>query len=1080
MININLEAARNFAIMANNHINAGALEDVLRHLFSANLPLMFPDNPWWIQEHSTGAEAHVHYIDAEGLRRKGFIDSLVGKTVIEYERNLSIKVIYEEGYHQVEEYCAALLNQGVPCDDIIGVLSDTIRWYAFRVNIEHMPTPGLDYGPENITLEQIDAVNLQDTSNDNLKLFGLFINRYLGRKGSRRLVSTVLSMDMGFESMFYYQHIEEFRNVVNAAFSSREHYGNMIASLWQSFVSYLENSGEQTFNRNAYINELYVITLAKLLCANILNEAPVLGDETALKNILNGQWFREKGFVNLVEYDYFGWLNETPFVNHIVSIAMRMQNDLAAYDYSNIETEDLFGPLVAQLADKDRRLLLGQEFTPQWLSEKIVSHAIEILPENEYPNFVDMCCGSGVFIVETIKQTIEKYHISPESCNGDTLRMLMNCIVGFDIDPLAVLLSKLNWAMAMKAFVPYAGTDFVIPIYHADSLFTVAPITTLIDGDYEIQAIRMAFDGEEVILPGFLITPANRELFDSLIQTCYEIAKVRARNSVTDYPHSQAVVLARRLISDAGVDLNEEQRDELCSSCHDLILTLEKLQREGRNGIWPFLLGNSYRPGLVREQFNAIVSNPPWMAMSKLADNPYKTVLVSRAERYGIKPTGSSHLHVELATVFLLNSVDKYLKDNAVCGIVMPDTILNGYHHEPFRKQQFLKSDWPVKLKVNEIWDIPADTFKNKAIVVFGQKVNSVNTDTILGRRIRKGIPDELCEYRLLRQGRRTAWSFNPNAQGITEGVLKSIPFLQGADIMPRTLVFHKAVRQPNGRWSIQPIPRQNDDLTYLVSDAKRNVDFSLNARNIDDQFVYDCYMSNHILPFFACSPAKALLPIKKEDGRWQVVDEQDLVRYGTASSAAFARIFEEAGETARQYFDRINYRNKLNPQIFERFSDEKQLVMAGAGGGYTCAAYVPINRLFKEKTIIDQTLYWYIAQSEDEALYITGLLNSQALDTIIAEFQPEGALGRRHVHKLPYAVTPPFDADDPAHLLVVEKTRALKNRLDEILPGSDIFEYCSPARSSLSVRRQKFRLFIQRLPENRDYEDACRGVYNV
>jgi hypothetical protein len=76
--------------------------------------------------------------------------------------------------------------------------------------------------------------------------------------------------------------------------------------------------------------------------------------------------------------------------------------------------------------------------------------------------------------------------------------------------------------------------------------------------------------------------------------------------------------------------------------------------------------------------------------------------------------------------------------------------------------------------------------------------------------------------------------------------------------------------------------------------------------------------------------------------------------------------------------------------------------------------------------------------------------------------------------------VTPPFDADDPAHLLVVEKTRAIKNRLDEILPGSDIFEYCSPARSSLSVRRRKFRLFIQQLPENRDYEDACRGVYNV
>ena len=89
-------------------------------------------------------------------------------------------------------------------------------------------------------------------------------------------------------------------------------------------------------------------------------------------------------------------------------------------------------------------------------------------------------------------------------------------------------------------------------------------------------------------------------------------------------------------------------------------------------------------------------------------------------------------------------------------------------------------------------------------------------------------MSDELCEYRLLRQGRRTAWSSNPNAQTITEGVLESIPFLQGADIMPRTLIFHKVEPQPNGKWSIKPIPRQNDALSYLVDGAKRYVNFTL------------------------------------------------------------------------------------------------------------------------------------------------------------------------------------------------------------------------------------------------------------
>ncbi len=153
--------------------------------------------------------------------------------------------------------------------------------------------------------------------------------------------------------------------------------------------------------------------------------------------------------------------------NMIISVARQMQNDLAAYDYSNIAPEDLFGPLVAQLAEKDRRLLLGQEYTPQWVAQKMVAHAIELLPETGFPNFVDMCCGSGVFVVETINQTIARYQIVPAKCSVDLLRQLTNSIVGFDIDPLAVMLSKLNWAMAMRAFVPHAAADFITRVFPA-------------------------------------------------------------------------------------------------------------------------------------------------------------------------------------------------------------------------------------------------------------------------------------------------------------------------------------------------------------------------------------------------------------------------------------------------------------------------------------------------------------------------------------------------------------------------------------------------------------------------------------
>lgn len=1080
MIEIDLDAARAFAIEATAQIRAGAIEDVLRHLLSSRLPLMFPDNPWWIQEHSVGAEAHVHYIDAAGKMRTGFIDSLVGKTAIEYEKNLTIRAIYDEGYHQVEEYCSALLNRGVSCSDIIGVLSDTVHWYAFLVHIENEPLPGSSYGPVNISIDEIEAVNLENHSDDNLNRFGLFINRYLGRNSSRHLNSQSLTMDMGFDSGFCAGHISEFMTTVDEAFSSRERYGDMIASLWKNFVTRFESDGANNFNRIAYTNELYIMTLAKLLCANILNGAVISDESGELEGVLNGQWFKERGFVNLVEYDYFGWLSEPPFIGRLLTIAREMQRDLAAYDYKNIATQDLFGSFMAQLADKDKRLLLGQEFTSQWVAQRIVAHVIEFLPDNEYPNFVDMCCGSGVFIVETLKQTMERHNITPARCSEDMLGALMNCVMGFDIDPLAVLLAKLNWAMAMREFAPIAHADMVIPIYHADSLFANAPLTRVLNNDYETRIIQMVFDGDEVILPGSLISPQNRRLFDAYIQTSYEIAKARARSADTEYTRNQAEGLVTRLIRDTCATLDDEQRDVLIDSCMSLVPTLEKLQREGRNGIWPFLLGNSYRPGLVRGQFNAIVSNPPWMAMSKLANNPYRADIVSRAVHYGINPTGSSHLHAELATVFLLNSIDKYIKENAYCGVVLPDTLLNGYHHEPFRKQEYLHADWSVDFNVCEIWELPTDTFKNKAIVIFGQKSDLSNPDAMAGRRIFPDRNDEPLNFRLLRQGRRTAWSSNSNARSITDGVLERIPFLQGADIMPRTLVFHKTMKQPNGKWSLMPIPRQRDEFSYLVSLAKEYVGFSLNAQNIDDQFIYECFLSNHILPFIACSPAMAFLPMKRVSGTFTAVDEANIASYGSATSAAFARVFAETRESAVQYFDRTNMRNKLNPQKFNRLSDDAHLVLAGAGGEHICAAYVPISRINCEKTIIDQTLYWYIAQSEDEALYISALLNSFALGEIIADFQPEGAMGKRHIHKLPYEVTPPFNEDNPAHILVVEKTRNLIDSFERNIGGSTAAQYIPPSRSTLQVRRGKIREFIHGLQEHVDYEDACRGVYEV
>ncbi len=94
---------------------------------------MFPDMPWWVKDHANRAETSSAF-HKKGTESRGFVDALVGATAIEYEKDLGNPTILKEGLGQVHDYCADLLNKGVHKELIVGVLSDTVRWYAYRVS----------------------------------------------------------------------------------------------------------------------------------------------------------------------------------------------------------------------------------------------------------------------------------------------------------------------------------------------------------------------------------------------------------------------------------------------------------------------------------------------------------------------------------------------------------------------------------------------------------------------------------------------------------------------------------------------------------------------------------------------------------------------------------------------------------------------------------------------------------------------------------------------------------------------------------------------------------------------------------
>lgn len=1073
---INNEELYLYAQAAQHQINNGALEDALRHLLSTSLTSVFPDRPHWIQVHADRSETRLHFLDENNVVKQGFADAVVGKTAIEYEKNLNVQAIFQEGYAQVKEYCAGLYNQGIQVDEIYGILSDTVRWYGYKVTITGKPQHGL-YGVNNIVLNQADFIDLSTATELEFHKFELFVNKYLNRVQIYPLEASALVRDFGMDSSFYHRNIAIFTDLVNRAMIEKPNYAELVKRVWQNFVAYLGASDYGNFSQQTYINEFYLVTVAKIICANVINKTPIISDEQAVLRILNGRYFESRSISNLVDYDYFGWLNNEPYAAEIAECAINIQRQLTSYDFSSYTDQDLFGELLAQLANREHRLLLGQEFTPHWVAKAMVDQSLNRIPENEEPRFLDMCCGSGVFLIEAIKAVRERFDIRPDSFDERKDCVAFSCVTGFDIDPLAVMLAKANWVLAMNDLFGLHHGQIVIPIYHADSMFVATPITEKIPED-GTESIVLRFDENEIVLPALLVTPEYKKVYDSFMNRCYNLAMVRAQDPETELDEAIVERLIDNVKRESEVDLSDELIGQLRGGANDLIIQLECMQREGRNGIWYFILSNSYRPGLASHQFNCIVSNPPWLAMSKLADNPYRAMLKTRSEEYGIQPPGASHLHTELASTFLLGAIDKYLIEDGVWYCVMPGSLLSGYNHERLRREEYRGSAIPVSMLIDEIWELPKLTFKNKAIVLGGKKGGNRNAVSINGRVYEDKTTFVANQFVLKVQGRRSAWADSQRTIDV-EDLINTNPmiFKQGADVMPRTALFHEFERQANGNWRFEEIVPTSQSY-YLINQRKSEEGIELTATDFENEYIYKCLTSKLMSPFYVADPANVIMPGRKENGTWHALQNQDLVLMNVSTRNFFEQIQGILKKSLQRWWeDTINYRGKLSQQ---NFSQGNWLILSNAGGKNPCAAYISLENCDRSRLIIDQTLYWYLVNSEEEAKYIVGILNSNSLAEAIIDFQPQGEFGQRHIHTLPYKIMPRFDSENPAHQDIVSKTEALIAECAILYTQREWEALLNPNSGSLSSRRKRQQRAIRTLNSYEEYENACKAVLGI
>lgn len=239
--------------------------------------------------------------------------------------------------------------------------------------------------------------------------------------------------------------------------------------------------------------------------------------------------------------------------------------------------------------------------------------------------------------------------------------MVLHNIVGFDLNPLAVIAARTNYLPALGDLLKAREGDIDIPVYQADSVLAPSRGTTLFDGN--VYPLRTSV-GEFRVPVAF----AKRERMDALanlLDECVESAVAPA-------------VFPRRVEADAGLTPNEMEAAQ--GELEALYLKLRELHDQGLNGVWARIVKNSFAPLFV-EPCDYVVGNPPWVNWEHLPDE-YRRSTMPLWEHYRLFPKRDKAMETilgaakyDLSALMTYVSADKYLRRDGRLGFVVTQSL---------------------------------------------------------------------------------------------------------------------------------------------------------------------------------------------------------------------------------------------------------------------------------------------------------------------------------------------------------------------------------------------------------------------
>ncbi|WP_223217990.1 Eco57I restriction-modification methylase domain-containing protein [Mesorhizobium jarvisii] len=380
---------------------------------------------------------------------------------------------------------------------------------------------------------------------------------------------------------------------------------------------------------------------------------------------------RIKGFVEEAVFSWYTDISLSPKGRAGICDGIRsFLTQLSLYrmdDLSAARSRDVLKAFYQALVPETLRKALGEFYTPDWLVD-IACDRAEVADWHT-ARVLDPTCGSGSFLLEAIRRkraTGLKKKLSPQAI----LSNVLETVWGFDLNPLAVQSSRVNFLIAIADLVGEAKIEVELPVLLADAVYSPAH-SPQVDKDYVEYRIGSAHSDLKVILPWALAY--DRKRLDDAFVTMAE-----AVDDEHPYPIVEKRLLERETITPAEA---AKWRDAL-SDTYGQVLELHK---KSWNGIW-FRIVRNFFWSAVAGEFDVVIGNPPWVRWSNLPEM-YRERIKPTCEQYAIFSETPFHGGNELDISGMLTYTvgDKWLKQGGTLVFVITQTHFQSPSSQGFR-----------------------------------------------------------------------------------------------------------------------------------------------------------------------------------------------------------------------------------------------------------------------------------------------------------------------------------------------------------------------------------------------------------